>query len=210
MEVREEMSKVELQPCYHPLFSEQSSVIYTNCYCEENVWQLCNTVKSRFSDELCRCYCVFISNKEKQIPLWLQKAGKNEEGLVVWDYHVILLHKMASGSFVYDLDSRLSFPVRFEEYAFRTIHPCSTLKPQFRRRFRVVAASTFLATFASDRSHMLDDEGRYLKPPPDYPPIRTEASENNIQEFISMDPAVGVGNVMDFEHFYQLFTENNT
>ena len=28
--------------------------------------------------------------------------------------------------------------------------------------------------FASDRSHMLNDDGKYMEMPPDYPPIKTQ------------------------------------
>ena len=42
------------------------------------------------------------------------------------------------------------------------------------RMFRVIPANVFLDTFASDRSHMLDAEGKWLKPPPSYPCIQTE------------------------------------
>ena len=34
---------------------------------------------------------VFVSNKKQVVPLWRQKAGKDEEKLVIWDYHVLLI-----------------------------------------------------------------------------------------------------------------------
>ena len=42
------------------------------------------------------------------------------------------------------------------------------------RFFRVIPAASFLQTFASDRSHMLNDDGKYMEMPPDYPPIKTQ------------------------------------
>ena len=41
------------------------------------------------------------------------------------------------------------------------------------RKFRVISASVFLCTFASDRSHMKRPNGDWIQGPPDYPPIRT-------------------------------------
>ena len=48
-----------------------------------------------------------------------------------------------------------------------------TLFP-FERKFRVIPGAEFLKTFASDRSHMLTQDGRWMSPPPVYPPIKTE------------------------------------
>lgn len=42
------------------------------------------------------------------------------------------------------------------------------------RFFRVIPAASFLQMFASDRSHMLNDDGKYMETPPDYPPIKTQ------------------------------------
>ena len=42
------------------------------------------------------------------------------------------------------------------------------------RLFRVVAADEYLAAFASDRSHMLKEDGSWLAEPPTYPCIQTQ------------------------------------
>jgi len=39
------------------------------------------------------------------------------------------------------------------------------------RKFRIVKAEDFLMHFASDRSHMLKEDGEWMSPPPTYPPI---------------------------------------
>jgi protein N-terminal glutamine amidohydrolase len=86
-------------------------VTYTSCYCEENIWLLCATF---FEDVAIRAkwdiYAAFISNERKsvrhlqlisrrahtpdvvstQVALWSQKASRTPDGLVVWDYHVVL------------------------------------------------------------------------------------------------------------------------
>lgn len=54
------------------------------CFSEENVWQLCNSVRQRHPAELSRCKVVFVSNEARVVPLWRQKAGRDEEKLVIW------------------------------------------------------------------------------------------------------------------------------
>jgi len=53
-----------------------------------------------------------------------------------------MIHKSEAGSFVYDQDSRLDFPVTFEQYVTTAVQNCETLKPQFHR----FAESPFLFT----------------------------------------------------------------
>lgn len=181
---------------------------YTKCYCEENVWHLCNHVRMQQPENLSSTYAVFISNHHRQIPLWQQKAGHTApDFLVVWDYHVVFIYKRPEGqSIVYDLDSRLEFPCIFSEYANETFRDDAKLNPRFHRMFRIVSSDVYLSTFASNRSHMLDADGSWLQSPPTYPCICTPESTNNIQEFISMQPDVGVGKVVDFNTFVNDFT----
>ena len=56
---------------------------------------------------------------------------------------------------------------------------------------RVVPASTFLAHFASDRSHMLRPDGDYQAPPPAEAPIRGSlaSTAHNLREWIRPDAA---------------------
>ncbi|XP_060064684.1 protein N-terminal glutamine amidohydrolase-like [Ylistrum balloti] len=181
---------------------------YTSCYCEENVWKLCEHVKEKNPDRLAYCYCVFISNENKQIPLWHQKSSHSPDGVVVWDYHVIFVYNEGDISLVYDLDTDLPFPCNFTEYAAKGIRPNSTIKTQYYRKFRVITGSEFLSTFASDRSHMLDANKQWLSEPPPYPCLQTPDSTNNIQDFISMDPEVGFGTVLNFDGLVGKFSCN--
>ncbi|XP_021373125.1 protein N-terminal glutamine amidohydrolase-like isoform X2 [Mizuhopecten yessoensis] len=149
---------------------------------------------------------MFISNENKQIPLWYQKSSFAPDGVVVWDYHVIFVYNEGDVSLVYDLDTKLPFPCDFTEYAAKGIRPNKTVKKQYHRKFRVIPGLKFLSTFASDRSHMLDANKQWLSDPPLYPCIQTSDSTNNIQDYISMDPAVGVGVVLDFEGLIDKFS----
>ncbi|XP_054047071.1 protein N-terminal glutamine amidohydrolase isoform X3 [Rissa tridactyla] len=109
------------------------------------------------------------------IPLWKQKSGRGDEP-VVWDYHVILLH-VSSGeqNFIYDLDTVLPFPCPFDMYSVEAFRLDDSLRPEFHRKIRMIRADLYLKTFASDRSHMKDANGKWQKPPPSYPCIETAA-----------------------------------
>lgn len=70
----------------------KADLIYTSCYCEENVYKLCEYVKNHEPELLDSCFVTFISNKYQSIPLWKQIAGNPaNDGFVLWDYHVILV-----------------------------------------------------------------------------------------------------------------------
>ncbi|CAJ0746742.1 17611_t:CDS:2, partial [Entrophospora sp. SA101] len=42
------------------------------------------------------------------------------------------------------------------------------------RKFRLIPGETFVKVFASDRSHMIDKDGMWNSPPPNYPPISNQ------------------------------------
>ena len=105
------------------------------------------------------------------VPLWRQRAGRDEEKLVIWDYHVILIYKPDERCLVFDLDSDLPFPTYFHKYVTETFRTDAILNPEYHRFFRVIPATLFLQTFASDRRHMKKPDGSWMKPPPPYPCI---------------------------------------
>ena len=173
---------------------------YTSCYCEENVWKLCDKIQKsknlvRLQEEE-KTFVVFISNKKRTVPLWSQSASEDEEGLVIWDYHVIFVIKNELNSTVLDLDSSLPYPSEFDSYSKYTFKSDKGIKEQYHRKFRVINSKDFLINFASDRSHMKDETGQWIKPPPAYPCIQISTTSNNIDMFISMDQSVGWGNVL--------------
>uniref|UniRef100_A0A452HSC5 Protein N-terminal glutamine amidohydrolase n=1 Tax=Gopherus agassizii TaxID=38772 RepID=A0A452HSC5_9SAUR len=180
---------------YQSVVPARHACAYTSCYCEENVWKLCEYIRSYDQYPLEEFYAVFISNERRMIPLWKQQSGCGDEP-VVWDYHVILLH-VASGdqNFIYDLDSVLPFPCPFDTYIEESFKSDDILLPGFRRKIRLIQADLYLKTFASDRSHMKDASGHWQKPPPSYPCIETADSKMNLDDFISMNPQVGWGSV---------------
>ena len=186
-----------------------ASCSYAPCFCEENVWKICEKVRRTNPGELSKCYAVFVSNQKQVVPLWRQKAGKDEEKLVIWDYHVIFLYIMPDERcLVYDLDSDLPFPTYFHKYVTETFRTDAILNAEYHRFFRVVSASVFLQKFASDRRHMKKADGTWMKSPPNYPCIQTADCKHNLDDFISMDERVGVGEVMSLKEFVKKFFRN--
>uniref|UniRef100_A0A8D1FF94 Protein N-terminal glutamine amidohydrolase n=1 Tax=Sus scrofa TaxID=9823 RepID=A0A8D1FF94_PIG len=141
---------------YQPASPPRDACVYNSCYCEENIWKLCEYIKNHDQYPLEECYAVFISNERKM------------------DYHVVLLHVSSGGqSFIYDLDTVLPFPCPFDTYVEDAFKSDEDIHPQFRRKFRVIRADSYLKNFASDRSHMKDSSGNWREPPPSYPCIET-------------------------------------
>lgn len=183
----------------------RETCVYTSCYCEENVWKLCEFVREEGTASLEELLVVFISNENRMVPLWKQKSGRGDQP-VIWDYHVVLLHVcLQSDSLVYDLDSELPFPCSLQLYAAQALRSDRTIQPAYHRKLRVIPAQSFLLNFASDRSHMKNPDGSWKMPPPLYPPIHTAESLMNLDDFINMDPVVGWGAVFSLDHFLQRY-----
>ncbi|XP_037329938.1 protein N-terminal glutamine amidohydrolase isoform X2 [Pungitius pungitius] len=156
--------------------------VYTSCYCEENVWKLCEFVRSERTAPLEELFVVFISNENRKVPLWKQRSGHGEQP-VIWDYHVVMLQALRSDR---------------------------TIQPAYHRMLRVIPADSFLLNFASDRSHMKKSDGSWGMPPPLYPPIHTTECQMNLEDFISMKPAVGWGEVFTLDHFLLRYTGDSS
>ncbi|TKS89257.1 Protein N-terminal glutamine amidohydrolase [Collichthys lucidus] len=197
---------------------------------EENVWKLCDSVRTERTAPLEQLYVIFISNEKRTVPLWKQRSGRGDQP-VIWvcdvmclltddvmndvmafqDYHVILMQAgLQSDSLVYDLDSELPFPVSLQLYAAQALRSDRNIRPEYHRKLRVVPADSFLLNFASDRSHMMNPDGSWKMPPPLYPPIHTAACRMNLDDFISVNPAVGWGRVFSLEHFLQRYTGSSS
>uniref|UniRef100_A0A8C5DJB9 Protein N-terminal glutamine amidohydrolase n=1 Tax=Gouania willdenowi TaxID=441366 RepID=A0A8C5DJB9_GOUWI len=172
--------------------------VYTSCYCEENVWKLCDFVRREQTAPLDQLDVVFISNENRTVPLWEQKSGQGEEP-VIWDYHVVLLQTVPqSGYLIYDLDSELPFPCHANIYIHKALRSDQNLKPQYHRKLRVIPANDFLSRFSSDRSHMKNSDGTWKMPPH---PTLPSALQTNLEDFISVSPFVGWGVVYSLQSF---------
>ncbi|XP_061680770.1 protein N-terminal glutamine amidohydrolase isoform X2 [Syngnathoides biaculeatus] len=187
----------------------QDECDYTSCYCEENVWKLCEFVRRERSASLQELFVVFISNENRTVPLWKQKSARGDQP-VIWDYHVVLLHVRGQGeAAIYDLDSVVPFPCSLKIYAVHALRSDQCLKPAYHRKLRVVPADCFLSNFASDRSHMKNSDGSWKMRPPPYPPISTADSHMNLDDFICMKPTVGWGHVFTLDHFLQHYNKHS-
>ncbi|XP_069776367.1 protein N-terminal glutamine amidohydrolase isoform X5 [Narcine bancroftii] len=139
------------------------------------------------------------------VPIWRQRSCHGDQP-VIWDYHVILMHDCGGQQCeVYDLDTMLPFPCPFDIYVKEAFHSEDLIRPAFRRKMRVLRADLYLKKFASDRSHMKDAHGMWRMPPPSYPCIQTAEAKMNLNDFISMNLAVGWGDVYTFTEFTQQF-----
>ncbi|KAB2066003.1 hypothetical protein ES319_A09G129900v1 [Gossypium barbadense] len=162
---------------------------HTPFYCEENVYFLCKKLcSSQIADaQGSDLFVVFISNDNKQIPLWHQKASHRADGVILWDYHVICVQRKKDGGthLVWDLDSSLPFPCPLAAMCQKLSgHHFSSF-----RSFRVYAP-LFLRHFASDRRHMKDSEGNWTAQPPPYEPIVAEdGSVHNLNEYMEIRAA---------------------
>ncbi|KAI8645368.1 N-terminal glutamine amidase-domain-containing protein [Parasitella parasitica] len=133
----------------------KNTLEYTSCYCEENIYMLCLEITKKKPELLDDFSVIFISNNNRSVPLWQQKAGRGDEHVVLWDYHVVLYLKQDSESLIYDFDSLLPFPSPADFYALETFKPNLLVKDEFKHSFRFIPAKTYLDYFSSDRSHMV-------------------------------------------------------
>ncbi|KDQ59505.1 hypothetical protein JAAARDRAFT_127313 [Jaapia argillacea MUCL 33604] len=206
--------------------------VYTPFYCEENIYLLAQSfLESNVVISVWEPFVVFISNTTKSVALWNQKAAE-VDGLVVWDYHVVLVLRprppkiqedaqedeliVAPTTWIYDFDSQADLPCQYEEYFSQTFPFGNEFSPKYHSLFRIVPAQVVLEQFASDRSHMLrpatsaDESSEYLSPPPPYPVLcGSQAKErrvltNLMSSFVSMEDSTETfGNVLGLSAFVE-------
>lgn len=143
-----------------------TSFKYTENYCEENIWQLCQHPKLK--DYVKKV--LFISNENKNCAFLCQKSVTGETN-VWWDYHVILHASRKGEDLIYDLDSTLGYPTEFKEYFRKTFPFFEKQDLNTQAHFKSISAEVFVHDFYSDRSHMKDAEGNWLFEPPTWPCI---------------------------------------
>ncbi|XP_043693605.1 protein N-terminal glutamine amidohydrolase isoform X1 [Telopea speciosissima] len=176
---------------------------YTPSYCEENVYLLCKKLSmiGVADAEGSDLFVVFISNENRHVPLWHQKASSRADGVILWDYHVICIQKNREGKDpyqVWDLDSTLPFPAPLAHYVSEAVRPSFQLYPEYQRLFRVVHAPLFLRFFASDRRHMKDSVGNWISQPPTYENLVAEDGiVHNLDEYIRVSAADMVSDIRD-------------
>ncbi|KAL9546634.1 hypothetical protein MBANPS3_006574 [Mucor bainieri] len=186
---------------------DRSNLLYTACYCEENIYMLCSEILKKRPELMDDFSVLFISNDHRSVPLWQQRVGRGDEHVVLWDYHVVLYYKQDSEALIYDFDTLLPFPSPADFYALETFKPNMLVKDEFKHMFRLIPAKAYLDHFESDRSHMLNERGEYMATPPHYSAI-LKKGKSNLDDYISMkkqdDPQKDMyGTVMTSDDFYQ-------
>lgn len=137
---------------------------YQAYYCEENAWHLCADPRLASAE----IEVAIVTNATRTVALWHQRAATQPNAPVVWDYHVLLFARDDAGWSTWDLDTTLGLPVRASEWLGQTFRPVA---PRLTPRFQLLTASDYTKRFASDRSHMRDEHGAWLQPPPPWPTI---------------------------------------
>ena len=133
---------------------------YHPYYCEENIWQLCGSLR-----DVEDAFVLLITNESRSIAMAEQRAG-GVVGTVVWDYHAVLIGRRDGINQVWDFDTKLSFPCPATEWIFQSFERFIDLDAQYVPRFRLIDAAQYREQFASDRRHMKGPDGEWLQPPP--------------------------------------------
>jgi protein N-terminal glutamine amidohydrolase len=164
---------------------------YTAFFCEENIWHLARKLMAEgvAAEQLT---VLVLTNGSRQLPLCAQRTGQEEDGLVLWDYHVILHQRTESGSLVFDFDSRLPFPCGFEQYQAITFPDPWRLPEAWQIRVRILPAATWVRDFRSDRSHMRNAAGNPLHPFPAWPAIGPPPGQGiDLQHYLDLGRELG-------------------
>jgi len=153
-------------------------------YCEENAFYLARAAVAGSGPD--GVYVVFVSNPRRTCAVWAQRAAACEGEPVIWDYHVVVL---VAGE-IRDPDCVAGDRLPAERWLRASFPPGIVVPVVYRPRFRRCPADAFLSCFASDRSHMRDESGRFRAPPPPWPPIvATDGARNTLPQFLDFGPS---------------------
>lgn len=167
---------------------------YTALFCEENIWWLARSLVDA-GMAAARLKVLLFSNPWQSIVLLNQRQADAGEPLC-WDYHVVLQVDRDHEAWIFDLDTRLPFPVPCATYLSRTFPPSPALPERYRTQVRIIPAASYLAHFYSDRGHMI---GRIpAEAFPDYPIIQPPAGVARISlgEYRDLHKTLGDGSVV--------------
>ncbi|KAG9100653.1 hypothetical protein FS749_013889 [Ceratobasidium sp. UAMH 11750] len=118
------------------------------------------------------------------------------------------LESRADRVYVVDFDSGLGKLLSWKDYTRKTFRPDlftdDSFEEELQSWFRVIPASCFIAQFASDRSHMLEEGSTidYKMPPPPYEPIvgpeakLNGVSNNLMNDYVNMTGGGAPGSVV--------------
>lgn len=156
---------------------QRDQYLYQACYCEENIWQLCQRPEFMHSE------AVVIAALGDCFPILQQRAATAAYLPVLWDYHVVLLWHTDDGDYIIDFDTTLPFCTPLADYVQHSFFDERRLPANLRPLFRVIPAQQYVSSLQSDRRHMKTADG-WLAEPPAWLPISENTS--NLQQFINM------------------------
>ena len=172
---------------------------YQAFYCEENAWWLCADPALGAGER----WVVFVVAGAGRVPMLAQRAAPPGR-LIAWDYHVVVVD--AAGR-VWDQDTRLPLPCDGSLWCARSFARADDFPAVYRPRFRVVPGADFRRDFVTDRRHMRDRRGRWLQPPPPWPPpgadqqgVGAPTAGSNLAHYLDPRPR-GTGRVLALEAF---------
>lgn len=165
---------------------------YAQYFCEENVWQLLADARVHERE----AYAVFITNRDRQVAMWAQRAALVPGTPVVWDYHVVAALRGERGFEIWDLDCAEGCPLPFLRWRYASFDAAREIPEELRPRFRLVSADDYRRRFSSARAHMRGPDGTFLQTPPPWAPIVPPGEPPNLQRFLDLE-APFIGEVLD-------------
>lgn len=177
------------------------SPAYCPFYCEENVWQLCAHARVATAERR----VLFISNAERRVAMWGQRAAPHPHSPIVWDYHVVLLLRDGGRRWeIWDLDAHFPGPRSALPWLRSSFDLAGLLPARYAPRFRMIDGADYRRHLRSDRRHMRLPDGSAQQPPPPWPAIMGEppacapADEgSNLERFIDTQDPNFLGQLFD-------------
>ncbi|TPV93204.1 MAG: hypothetical protein B7733_21810 [Myxococcales bacterium FL481] len=167
---------------------------YCAYYCEENIWQLCERLRSRCD----RAAVCVVSSRQQRVAMWRQQAAAAAGLPVVWDYHVVMACRRPAQRWeIIDLDSLLPRPVDAVAYLDATFPRGHRVPAELTPMFRWIDAEQYRDILRSDRRHMRDAEGRFRRPPPPWPAIGQQGTRGSNLALLTDMSQQTVGELVD-------------
>lgn len=163
---------------------------YQPFYCEENIWLLAQDQRVGSGE----CLVALITGETGRFAMWHQRPADGPDAPLLWDYHVVLLVQ-DQGWWVWDFECDLGMPMPVHGWCAACFPQQQQVQPGYRPKFRVMPAADYVATLRSDRSHMRDEDGAFLKPPPAWSPPGG-GLDSNLVQFVDLRGAF-IGEILD-------------